>query len=234
MTGSLDPSRLLRRLVSRSLVFLMLVALLLFGAAGTLDWPAAWVYLALSAAMALAGGLWLARHDPGLLAERLGPMMQRGQQLWDKLLLLVFTVLWCAWFVLMGFDAVRFGWSHMPLAFQALGLILFGIGIYVIWLTMLENSYAAPVVRIQKERGHKVVSTGPYAYVRHPMYAGAVLYIVGLALLLGSWWGVAGALALAAMLGLRILLEERVLRAELDGYGDYAARVRYRLLPGIW
>jgi protein-S-isoprenylcysteine O-methyltransferase Ste14 len=122
----------------------------------------------------------------------------------------------------------------MPLALQTLGLVLLGLGIYVIWLTMLENSYAAPVVKIQKERGHKVISSGPYAYVRHPMYAGALLYVLGLPLLLGSWWGLATAPLLALMLILRIPLEERTLRAELEGYADYAARTRYRLLPWVW
>ena len=111
---------------------------------------------------------------------------------------------------------------------------LIGLGSYLVWLTLRANSYAAPVVKIQKERGHRVVTTGPYAYVRHPMYAGALGFLLGVPLLLGSWWGLAAALALVLVMGFRAVLEERALHAELEGYADYAARVRYRLVPYLW
>ena len=112
--------------------------------------------------------------------------------------------------------------------------MLIGIGSYLVWLTFRENSYAAPVVKIQKERGHRVVTTGPYAYVRHPMYAGALGFLLGAPLLLGSWWGLAGALLLVLAMAFRAVLEERALHAELEGYTDYAARVHYRLVPYLW
>ena len=99
---------------------------------------------------------------------------------------------------------------------------------------MKANSYAAPVVKIQTARGHRVVSDGPYAIVRHPMYGGALLLIVGTPLLLGSWWGLATVPVIVLLLGIRAVMEERTLARELDGYADYAARVRYRLIPGIW
>jgi protein-S-isoprenylcysteine O-methyltransferase Ste14 len=105
---------------------------------------------------------------------------------------------------------------------------------YLCYLTFRENSYAAPVVKIQRERGHRVVSTGPYAHIRHPMYAGALLFFIGTPLLLGSWWGLVAAPVIAAMLAVRAALEERTLADELPGYRDYTARVRYRLIPGIW
>ena len=117
---------------------------------------------------------------------------------------------------------------------KSLGVGLIAAGSYLVWLTFRENSYAAPVVKIQKERGHRVVTTGPYAYVRHPMYAGALGFLLGAPLLLGSWWGLAGSAALVLAMAFRAVLEERALTAELEGYADYAARVRYRLVPYLW
>jgi protein-S-isoprenylcysteine O-methyltransferase Ste14 len=134
----------------------------------------------------------------------------------------------------MGLDAKRFHWSGVPLALQITGFGLICLGGYVVWLTFKENSYAAPVIKIQKERGHLVVSTGPYAHVRHPMYAGALLFIAGMPLLLGSWWGFAAGAVLTLLIAVRAVLEERTLAAELAGYADYAARVRYRLVPRVW
>jgi protein-S-isoprenylcysteine O-methyltransferase Ste14 len=108
------------------------------------------------------------------------------------------------------------------------------LGSYLVWLTFKTNSYAAPVIKIQKERGHRVVTTGPYAYVRHPMYAGAVLFMVGAPLLLGSWLGLLAAVLFIVLIGVRAVLEERTLKAELEGYAEYASRVRYRLVPRVW
>ena len=110
--------------------------------------------------------------------------------------------LWVGWIVLMGLDAGRFHWSRVPLIMQIAGVGLIGVGSYLVWLTFRENSYAAPVVKIQKERGHRVVTTGPYAYVRHPMYAGALGFLLGAPLLLGSWWGLAGGLVLVLAMAL--------------------------------
>jgi protein-S-isoprenylcysteine O-methyltransferase Ste14 len=117
----------------------------------------------------------------------------------------------------------------------------FGIGalitLWSIWFcyrTMRENSFAAPVIKLQHERGQRVISTGPYAFVRHPMYFGAAFYFIGTALLLGSWWGVIFAFVLIGLLCIRIPIEEKALRAGLEGYGEYAAHVRYRLSPHVW
>ena len=223
-----------RELFSRTFFYLIFIGALLFLSAGTLAWPAAWIYLALTAIVSIGGGLWLARHDPALLAERLKPMIQRDQKPWDKLFMTIMLALWVGWIVLMGLDAGRFHWSRVPLIMQIVGVGLIGVGSYLVWLTFRENSYAAPVVKIQKERGHRVVTTGPYAYVRHPMYAGALGFMLGAPLLLGSWWGLAGGLVLVLAMGFRAVLEERALHAELEGYTDYAARVRYRLVPYLW
>jgi protein-S-isoprenylcysteine O-methyltransferase Ste14 len=225
---------LMRKFIRRTAVSLLVLGAILFGSAGTLDWPEAWIYLALAAVMSFGGGVWLARHDPDLLRERLGSLIQREQKGWDKALMAVMLALWIGWLALMGLDAVRFGWSEVPLALQAVGFALICIGSYIVWLTLKANSYAAPVIKIQEARGHSVVSTGPYAYVRHPMYAGALLFIAGVPLLLGSWWGLVAGAGLILVIALRAVLEERTLTAELAGYADYASRVRYRLVPRLW
>jgi protein-S-isoprenylcysteine O-methyltransferase Ste14 len=145
-----------------------------------------------------------------------------------------FLLLWCAWFVAMALDAVRFGWSVVPLWIQALGLLAIAVAMYIMFLIMRTNSFAAPVVKIQAERGHRVISDGPYAVVRHPMYSGALLLILGTPLLLGSWWGLALSPVLILLFAVRAVMEERTLMAELPGYAGYAARVRYRLIPMVW
>ena len=225
---------LMRKFIRRTAVSLLFVGAILFGAAGTLNWPEAWIYLALAAAMSFGGGFWLARRDPALLSERLGSLIQREQKGWDKVLMVVMLALWTGWLILMGLDAGRYHWSEIPLALQGAGLALICLGAYLVWLTLKANSYAAPVVKLQKERGHRVATTGPYAYVRHPMYAGALLFIAGAPLLLGSWWGLAAGAGLVLVIAMRAVLEERTLMAELAGYADYAARVRYRLVPHLW
>lgn len=222
-----------RKLVVSTVGLIAVIAVFLFVPAGTLDWPAAWGFLAEMGVLSLAVGLWLARHDPALLAERLGSPFQRAQKTWDKVFMAVVMVLYVAWLILMGLDA-RWAISRMPIWLQALGALGVALANYVVFLTFRENSYAAPVVKIQRERGHKTVSTGPYAFVRHPMYAGGLLMFLGMPLQLGSWLGLAAVALLMPLLAVRIAMEERTLRAELDGYRDYAERVRYRMIPGLW
>jgi protein-S-isoprenylcysteine O-methyltransferase Ste14 len=225
---------MIRRIVVQSIVGLSIMAVLLFVPAGTLAWPAAWVYLVEISITSLAMTYWMLRNNPALLAERMAPLIQRQQKAWDKVLIVTLLLLWCAWFVIMGLDAVRDRWSDMPLWIQALGALAIVVSMYIIFLTMRANTFAAPVVKIQAERGHRVVSDGPYAIVRHPMYGGALLLIVGTPLLLGSWWGLAATPVIVLLLATRAILEERTLARELAGYRDYASRVRYRLVPFVW
>lgn len=233
MTEPIAPARLMRKLVVRTTIWLILLAVLMFGAAGTLRWPEAWIYVAWAAAISFGGGFWLARHDPGLLNERLGSLVQRDQKAWDKVFMGIVLVLWFAWLALMGLDR-RYHWSHVPLYAQIIGFLLLILGCYLVGLTFKANSFAAPVVKIQKEREHRVITGGPYAYVRHPMYAGALLINIGAPLLLGSWWGLAVGALFTVLIGVRAVLEERMLKAELAGYVDYTNRVRYRLVPYLW
>jgi protein-S-isoprenylcysteine O-methyltransferase Ste14 len=224
---------MIAKLLLQNLIWVVAMGALLFVPAGTLHWPAAWVFLGTIAILGIGGGLWLAKTDPALLAERMRPMMQNDQPTADKKFMLVFGVAALVWFLAIGLDR-RYHASDIPLALQVLGwtMLLLSTG-FIMWV-MRENSFAAPVVKLQAERGHRVVSTGPYAWVRHPMYSGAVLFFVGAPLLLGSWWGVAMAPLFALLFAVRIAIEERALVAGLPDYADYTTRVRYRLVPGLW
>jgi protein-S-isoprenylcysteine O-methyltransferase Ste14 len=222
------------RLIVQTFVWYGLMGLVLFLAAGTADWPGAWIFLAQMIVASVVGGLWLARHDPALVRERLGPPIQKDQPVADKIVLTSIILLFLGALVLMALDAARFGWSSISAWVQAIGELMLLLSLWIGFRTLAENSFAAPVVKIQEDRGQWVVTTGPYRHVRHPMYAGALLFFVGTSLLLGSWWGLAAVLALAVLLGIRIQIEEKALRAGLQGYDDYAARVRYRLIPMVW
>lgn len=225
---------MIARLILSTLLWFGVMGVLLFLAAGTLDWPGAWVFLAEMAGLGLVMGADIGRRDPGLIAERLKPPVQKGQVAADKVLTSALFALMFAWLVVMGLDAVRFGWSFVPAWVQAVGALSLLVSSWIGYRTMRENSFAAPVVKVQKERGQRVISTGPYALVRHPMYFGSIFFFVGTPLLLGSWWGLVFSAGLMALLCIRIPIEEKALRAQLEGYDDYAARVRYRLIPGLW
>ncbi len=234
MAATQDSDVLARRLIVHTVIWLMILGTILFLSAGTLDWPEAWVLLIGSGGLGLVSALIIARHDPQLIRERMRGPIQSKQKPWDKVLLAVVMMLCIAMFVVAGLDAVRYRTSHMPLWLEVLGAAGIALGIYIFHIVMRTNSYATAVVRIQDERGHQVISTGPYAFVRHPMYSGAILYFLGIALLLGSWYAVAIAVVLVALFGLRAVWEEKTLIDELPGYATYAQRVRYRLIPGIW
>jgi len=212
----------------------LIFSALLFGAAGTILWPAGWAYLILFFVGALWITLLLVRHDPALLAERMKLPIQRDQPLWDKVFLLALTVAWCGWLILMGLDAVRFRWSVMPVWLQCAGGALMVLSFRMIARVFRENTFLAAVVRIQTERGQRVISTGPYATVRHPLYAAVLIYLPANALLLGSWYGLAVSFVLSSGIVFRTAMEDRELQRGLEGYAEYAARVRYRLIPLVW
>ena len=226
---------MIARLIFQTVVWLVGMGALLFGAAGTFAWPAAWWYVIELGVLSLWIGLWLARHDPALLAERLSPILQAQQSRWDRFFMVSVAVAWCGWLVLMAFDAMRFHWTApLPVALVSAGSLCVFLCLLLCRFVFQANSYAAPVVKIQTSRGHKVIDTGLYAYVRHPMYAAALLLLVGTPLLLGSAWGLAFVPVMVIGIGWRAVREERVLAAQLDGYADYMTRVRYRFVPFIW
>jgi len=224
---------MIAKLLLQNTFFVVALGALLFASAGSLDWPAAWVFLVISAILGPACGLWLAKTDPALLAERMRPTFQADQPAADKKFMLTFVLVILIWLVAIGLDR-RVHASNVPLVLQGLGLAMYLLSIAFIMWVFRENSFAAPVVRVQAERHHRVVSSGPYAFVRHPMYSGIMLFFVGVPLLLGSWWGVAIAPVFAILFAIRARIEERALVEGLPDYADYAARVRYRLVPGLW
>ena len=209
-------------------------ALALFLGAGTIFWPAGWAWLLLFFGANAALARWLLEHDPELLQERMTGFGKTGEPFWDKVFLVGLEVFLLAWLVLMGLDAMRFRWSQIPGWLQVVGAILLLVSFYLFFLTFRENPYASPAVRVQTERGQTVISTGPYHYVRHPMYAAGIPFAAGTSIMLGSWYGLLMGLIFTVGLALRAVQEERVLRAELPGYKEYMARVKYPFLPHVW
>jgi protein-S-isoprenylcysteine O-methyltransferase Ste14 len=199
--------------------------------AGTLAFPGAWVLIGLFALGGLASILWLSGHSPSLLRERMASPVQRAQKPWDRVWLVLFILAFFGWMAFMGWDAGRIGFSAAPWlqALGGLGIAVYGLGV---WWTFRENAFAAPVVKIQGSQ--RVIDTGPYAIVRHPMYASGLFLFTGIPLLLGSWLGLAFSALFILAIAWCAVQEERALRAELTGYEDYAARVRYRLVPFVW
>jgi len=211
----------------------LVMALALFLPAGTIAWPAGWIFLILLYGFLLVGIWMLLKSNPGLLQERLS-LSQPNQKAWDRVFLLLFRLFFLAWLVLMPLDAVRFHWSQVPLVLQVVGAMALVGSFLLISLTFRENAFLSPTVRIQGERGQTVISTGPYQYVRHPLYAGGLLLFLGTSLLLGSWYGLLLALVMIPGGAVRAVLEERALREELPGYDAYMAQVKYRLIPYVW
>jgi protein-S-isoprenylcysteine O-methyltransferase Ste14 len=225
---------LVLNLIVQTIVWFGFIGAIIFAAAGTMDYPGGWLYLGAMVSLSIVFGTIMLRVDPGLLRERLKPPMQKDQPFADKLILVPILLLLLGGMGFMAADAARWRWSAMPSSVQWVGCGLLVAALLFIYWVMRTNSFAAPVVKIQKDRRQAVITTGPYAIVRHPMYFGALFYIAGTSLVLGSWWGLAAVPILALLFGIRIGIEEKTLRAGLEGYDDYARRVRRRLLPLIW
>jgi protein-S-isoprenylcysteine O-methyltransferase Ste14 len=220
--------------VVQNAAFNAFLCFLLFLPAGTLAWPQAWIFLALFDSCSLAIGYWLLKTNPELLAERMKSPLSANQRPRDRMVMGAIGLFCCAWLVFMALDARRFGWSHTPLWVQAIGAALIA-GAFYGWTGVLRvNSFAAVTVRLQQERRQTVISAGPYAVVRHPMYAYAVFFLTGASLLLGSLWGLLGLVVVIPLTAARALGEEDLLMDGLPGYREYAAKVRFRLLPGVW
>jgi protein-S-isoprenylcysteine O-methyltransferase Ste14 len=222
-----------RNQVAEFVVFFGAFALALFVPAGTLAWPAGWIFFLLFMGFYVGVTVWLYKQDPGLMEERLH-LETSDQQGWDKLLFPLLLLFPFLWMIFMALDAERYHWSPVPIWIQGLGAALLLFSFYLIFVAFRENSYASPVVRVQSDRGQTVVSSGPYHYVRHPMYSGIVVFSVATPLLLGAWYGVPVAGFFIALLARRAVLEERTLRAKLPGYAAYMAEIRYRFIPHVW
>jgi protein-S-isoprenylcysteine O-methyltransferase Ste14 len=207
----------------------------LFVPAGTLDWWRAWVFLGVVFVGAVASTVVLFRVNKDLLAERFKPPVQKGQPLADKVVTVLLLTAFIGVIVFIPLDVFRFHLlpSPGPLV-SSLGLVLFIAGWWVMTLALKENAFAAPVVKHQEARHQRVIDTGVYGIVRHPMYAGAVLLLVGMPLWLESYAAAMLASVPIGTLVVRILIEEQFLRRELAGYDAYTERIRYRLIPFLW
>lgn len=222
----------IRRRAVQVLSMFAIQMLILFLAAGRLDWGWGWLYAALYIVGIAVSAILLFHYNPDTIAERAEASGMRG---WDKVVSGLFTASYFfALLIVAGLDA-RYGWTEsLPLALHVLGILAFVVGFALFVWAMTANAHFATVARLRPEGEHAVCSSGPYRFVRHPGYSGATLQSLGTPLLLGSLWALIPGVLAALLLVLRTVLEDRMLRAELTGYAGYARRVRYRLLPAVW
>ena len=219
----------------RLVVVYLLIPLTLFICGGDLGWWQAWLYSMLILATGIGGRMWAERRHPGLTAERQNMEKVQGAKAWDKVLapLMALSVSFPL-VIVAGLDH-RFGWSPLfPLWVIVLGFLLISLGYAFAAWALIENRFFSSVVRIQVDRGHVVCDSGPYRVVRHPGYAGNVLALPGMVLGLSSIWTLIPAAVALIIAVIRTVLEDQALQNELPGYRDYARRVRYRLMPGIY
>jgi protein-S-isoprenylcysteine O-methyltransferase Ste14 len=226
---------LLFRLIARSLVSMATLGALLFLPAGTWQWPRAWVFLGVLLIGAAGTLLVLLPDNSELLKERLKPPIQKGQPCADKIAVAVLIGTYIGATVLIPVDVFHLHLLPLPgAAVSFFGLILFIAGWWIAVLSMKANPFASTAVKLQTERRHVVAGRGVYQIVRHPMYAGASLFMIGAGLWLESYAAALAALAPVAAFAIRITVEERFLRRELVGYTEYTRSVRYRLIPYVW
>ncbi|MGD2085490.1 MAG: isoprenylcysteine carboxylmethyltransferase family protein [Candidatus Aminicenantes bacterium] len=227
-----DSSKLI--IPVKIVIMIIFFMALIFVPAGTFKWLEAWIFLLLYFLFVAALVIWLKKNDPELLKERMTAKKKKNVKGWDRAIIFAYTLLVPALIVLAGLDAVRFRWSKVPLAIKVLGFIGFVPVLILVFWTINENSYLSEMVRIQEERGHQVCTTGPYRYVRHPMYVGVIIFLFCLPLCLGSLYALIPASLSVILFILRTALEDKTLQQELSGYKEYTEKVRYRLIPGIW
>jgi protein-S-isoprenylcysteine O-methyltransferase Ste14 len=222
-----------RRLIISTASSLLILVLCLFVPAGTWAWFRGWLFLVVVVGASVVDILYLRRVNPDVVAGRVN--RHERPRRWDLLLGLIgFLPTMLAIPILAALDDGRYHWSHLPWWGCLVGYALIITGFVGLTWAMSVNKFFEPTVRIQSERGHKVIDTGPYAIVRHPGYALGYPLFLGIPLALGSLWALVPAILLCPLLVTRTVWEDRTLRAELPGYKEYAQRVRYRLVPGVW
>lgn len=219
----------------RIVVAYLLIPLILFLCAVDIGWWQAWLYSLLIMAAGVGGRIWAEQRHPGITAERQSKEGFQNAKDWDKVLAPLMAVSVSYPIVIVAGLDHRYNWSpEFPLWLSLTGFVLVAFGyVFATW-SLVENRFFSVVVRIQTERGHTVCDTGPYRFVRHPGYAGNTLALFGIVLALGSVWTLIPAAAATIITVTRTALEDRTLQKELPGYPDYAQRVRYRLIPGIY
>jgi protein-S-isoprenylcysteine O-methyltransferase Ste14 len=225
-------TKLIVRYAIREIMGLVVMGVALFWSAGRIDWWPAWAALAVMLAWIAGTALVILRFNPSLLAERLGP--RPGARSWDTAIMSVLGLAQLASYIVAGLDQ-RYGWTGgFPFAAQLAALAACILGYALVTWATASNAFFSQIVRIQSERDHTVVTGGPYRYVRHPAYVGAILYELAVPVLLASWWAFIPSGLGAVLLVLRTALEDRTLLADLKGYTEYARQARFRLVPGLW
>ena len=219
------------RLATQSLLFLFVLGALLFLPAGTFDYWEAWVFIAVFIACNLPLTIWVAINDPRLLERRMkaGPTAEKEKS--QKIIVTIAFMAFAGELLIPALDH-RFGWSDVTTSIVILGNALIVLSYVGFYFVFRENTYGAATIRV--EENQKVISTGPYAIVRHPMYAAALILMLGIPLALGSWWGLLALVPGVPALVWRILDEERLLKRDLPGYAEYTQRMRFRLIPRLF
>jgi protein-S-isoprenylcysteine O-methyltransferase Ste14 len=230
--GSTPTSNLAARTAGSLGISLIVAALLLFVPAGTFSWARGWWFLAIFTATMVGAVLYMWRANPELFEVR--RRFQPGSKQWDVVVSSLAILVMIAILPLAALDDARFHWWPMPDWVVWLGYVLFILGFALTLWAQAVNRHFELAVRIQTDRGHKVIDTGPYALVRHPGYIGAILLTAGMALALGSAVSLILVAVLIGLLGYRSVREETTLRDELEGYAEYMQRVRHRWIPGVW
>ena len=225
----------LGRFIFGSLITILIFPAVILFLSGDWLWLEGWIFSLWCDAMVLSNMMYLYLKDPALLAERSKAPGSDNQKQWDKYLLIGIYLLALVWFIIMPLDAKRFGWSPLfPVWLKVLGGVALLPALYLIYQATVENTYLSTLVRIQTERKQHVISTGVYGFVRHPLYLGCLLMVLGAPLLLGSLYGfIIGFIGVLVVAG-RIIGEENMLVNELEGYEEYKKKVKYRLVPFVW
>ena len=223
------------RFIFNLIISFFIFPVVIMSASGNLHWLEGWIFSLWMSTMILSNYIYLYVKDLALLAERSKAPGSDNQKEWDKYLMIVIFIMAIVWLLIMPLDAQRFGWSPVfPIWLKVLGSMALLPAFYLIYRATAENTFLSTMVRIQAERKHHVISTGVYSFVRHPLYLGCLLMMLGAPLLLSSAYGLTiGLIAIFILIG-RIIGEERMLINELDGYKEYTKKVKYRLIPFIW
>ncbi|HEX3047958.1 MAG TPA: isoprenylcysteine carboxylmethyltransferase family protein [Bacillota bacterium] len=216
-------------------VYILIFPALLLLLSGDWLWVEGWIFNLWFMALCFTTILYLYRNDPALLAERYQKPGAANQKGWDQYVVIGLVIGFTAWIILMPLDAKRYQWTtFFPLGLKVVGGISLIFSSFLFFRSYTDNTFLSPLVRVQTERKHQVVSTGVYGWVRHPMYLGGSLLFIGAPLLLGAAYGVLIGLVMVFLLMGRIIGEEKMLLQELKGYGEYQKKVKYRLIPFVW
>jgi protein-S-isoprenylcysteine O-methyltransferase Ste14 len=227
-TNHLSKNDLIKMVLIRVILFIPAMLLIFFLPAGSFSFWQAWVYLAILFIPMLFVMNYLFKNNPKLLERR---MRMREKESTQKKIVKFSTIFFLLAFILPGFD-FRWGWSHVPIVLVVFSELLVLLGYFLVFLVFKENSFTSRIVEVEQDQ--KVISSGPYAIVRHPMYSGVIMMYFFTPLALGSWWALIPASFIIPTLVLRILNEELLLTRELPGYKEYTQKVKFRLMPGIW